>query len=79
MVVSSPTTSRRVKLREIPWLMKKPWHTENEKRRIEGLWNRLYLNPRPARKEVYEKYKPEWMTSPLSFEERLKRLREKKK
>jgi|GEM_PF-6580484 len=79
MVVSSPSTSRKVRLREMPWLMKQPWHTESEKGRMEGLWNRLYLDPPPARKEVYERYKPGWMVSPLSFEERLKKLREKKK
>lgn len=79
MVVSSPTTSRKAKLREVPWLMKQPWHTEHEKRRMEDLWNRLYINPHPVRKKIYEKYKPEWMLSPLSFEERLKRLRAVKK
>lgn len=79
MVVSSPSINRKVKLREMPWLMKQPWHTENEKRRMENLCNRLYLNPHPARKEVYEKYEPDWMVSPLSFEERLSRLRGKKK
>ncbi|MEW6069788.1 MAG: hypothetical protein AB1485_04150 [Candidatus Thermoplasmatota archaeon] len=80
MVISNPTASRSMRLREAPWLKIQRWHTENEKKRMEQLWNRLYLNPPEKRKKVYESYKPSWMGAKkaLSFKERLESLRKKK-